>query len=166
VETSPTSRPTSHRTSHRTSRPTSRPTLHCPPRCSPRRPLPGHVASAHVTSLTSTLARSRRGTYKNLCFCSGRPKALWKFRFFLARHAVARLVSHFDPPQVTLRHVPHVNPRQVTSRRPSPGHFESRHVSHVDPRQVTSRDFSAKLWNTCLPSSSSRRRPFSGRKRP
>jgi hypothetical protein len=33
-----------------------------------------HVS--HVTSPTSTLARSRRGTHKKFVFCSGRPEAL------------------------------------------------------------------------------------------
>jgi hypothetical protein len=110
-----------------------------PPRCLPRRPLPGHIAARHL--------------------------------------------PHVDPCQVMSR-----GPTSLLSRRPSPGHgagviqicvfarvgrrpcgnfdFLACHVSHVNPLQVTSRDFPAKLWTTCLQSSSRRRRPFSGRKRP
>jgi hypothetical protein len=107
----------------------------------------------------------RRGLIKIRIFARVGRRPCGNFDF-LARHAAARHVSHVNPRQVKSHHVPHVDPRQVTLRRPSPGHVESRHVSHFNPRQVRSRDFSAKLWNTCLPSSSSRRRPFSGRKRP
>jgi hypothetical protein len=135
-------RPTLHCTLHRTTCPTLRPTSHCPPRCSPCRPSPGHVASAHATSLTSTFARSRRGTYINSCFCSGRPKVLWKFRFFLLatlQHVMSPTSTlarsrRVTSPTSTLARSHHVDPRQGT-----PGHATSPTLTLARSRRGTSQ---------------------------